>query len=108
MGLASQWASRSRSSPMGPNPSASQGHPSAEVHDPRRPRGRPGNGYWFQPEHTRQDRVDGMIAGGLRAAGQSTVREARNELFRHLNRQRAGGRGVQPGEKIAIKPNLVA
>ena len=41
-------------------------------------------------------------------AGQSTVREAWTGLFRHLNRQRGrGDAGYQPGEKIAIKPNLV-
>ncbi len=79
-------------------------------HDPRAtPWEGPGNGYWFQPEHTRQDRVDGMMSRAVcELAGQSTVREAWNELFRHLNRQRGrGDAGYQPGEKIAIKPNLV-
>lgn len=80
------------------------------VHDPQATNWEgPGDGHWYEPEHTRQDRVDGMMSRAIcELTGQSTVRDAWNGLFRHLNQQRGRGEaGYKTGEKIAIKPNWV-
>lgn len=80
------------------------------VHDPQATNWTgPGDGRWYEPEHTRQDRVDGMMARAVcKVTGQPTVAEAWDRLFRHLNSQRGKGESAyQPGEKIVIKPNWV-
>lgn len=69
----------------------------------------PGDGHWWEPSHTNQDRADAMMARALcELTGQSTVPSAWNKLFHHFNQTRGKGDvGYKPGEKIAIKPNWV-
>jgi len=80
------------------------------VHDPQATNWNgPGDGHWYEPEHTSQDRVDGMMSRAVcEVTGQPTVGKAWGRLFRHLNGQRGkGDSAYRPGEKIAIKPNWV-
>jgi hypothetical protein len=69
----------------------------------------PGDGRWYQANHTKQDRVDQMVTRAVcDLAGDGTPRNAWDKLFRHFNRVRGKGDvGYKPGEKIAIKPNWV-
>ncbi len=69
----------------------------------------PGQGHWWEGSHTRQDAVDRMMSDAVRKlAGESTDALAWDALFRHLNRNRGKGDvGYKPGEKIAVKVNLV-
>ena len=69
----------------------------------------PGDGHWYEGNHTRQERVDGMMSRAVRElSGEPTVAKAWDALFRHLNQARGKGAvGYQPGEKILIKPNWV-
>ncbi len=80
------------------------------VHDPKVLDWKgPGDGHWWEGEHTKQDRVDEMMSRAIRQlTGEPTVAEAWDRLFRHLNRTRGkGDAGHRPGEKIVIKPNWV-
>lgn len=80
------------------------------VHDPRVTNWKgPGDGRWYQPNHTSQERVDAMMLRALRdLTGESTASTAWDQLFRHFNRQRSKStKGYRPGEKILIKPNWV-
>jgi hypothetical protein len=69
----------------------------------------PGDGHWWEPNHTNQDRADAMMARTVcELTGQTTVAAAWAKLFSHLNNSRGKGDvGYKPGEKIAIKPNWV-
>lgn len=69
----------------------------------------PGDGHWYEANHTKQDRVDEMMSRAIRElTGEPTVAQAWDRLFRHLNRARGKGDvGYKPGEKIVIKPNWV-
>jgi hypothetical protein len=69
----------------------------------------PGDGHWYQDNHTKQDRVDQMLARAVcDLAGDGTPRNAWDKLFRHFNHVRGKGDvGYRPGEKIVIKPNWV-
>lgn len=69
----------------------------------------PGNGHWYEADHTKQDRVDQMLAHAVRElTGESTVAAAWDRLFRHLNQTRGKGAvAYAPGEKVLIKPNWV-
>ncbi len=69
----------------------------------------PGDGHWYEAAHIHQDRVDAMMTRAvLDLTGESTVAQAWDKLFRHLNKTRGKGDvGYQPGEKIVIKPNWV-
>lgn len=69
----------------------------------------PGDGHWWEGNHTRQDRVDAMVSQALRQlTGEPTDAKAWDRLFRHFNQARGKGDvGYRPGEKIVIKPNFV-
>ena len=69
----------------------------------------PGDGHWWEGDHTDQARVDAMMSRAVcELTGQSTVAAAWNKLFRHLNKSRGKGDvGYKTGEKIMIKPNWV-
>lgn len=69
----------------------------------------PGDGHWWEGNHTRQDRADAMMAEALcQLTGQASVAAAWDKLFGHLNQSRGKGLvGYKPGEKIVIKPNWV-
>jgi hypothetical protein len=80
------------------------------VHDPEVLKWKgPGDGHWWEPGRTRQDRADQMMARAVcELTGESTVEKAWQGLFRHSNQSRGKGAvGYQPGEKIVIKPNWV-
>ena len=69
----------------------------------------PGDGRWYEDNHTRQDRADAMMARAVcELTGEPTAAQAWDKLFRHCNQQRGrGDTGYRAGEKIAIKPNWV-
>jgi hypothetical protein len=69
----------------------------------------PGDGHWYEPGHSRQDRADAMMARAVcDLTGEPTVAKAWDKLFRHLNQARGKGDvGYKPGEKIYLKPNWV-
>ncbi len=69
----------------------------------------PEDGPWHQGSRVRQPRVDAMMAETIRRlTGESNVRSAWEQLFRHFNESHGrGARGFQAGEKILIKPNWV-
>lgn len=82
----------------------------AWVHDPEATNWNgPGDGHWWEAGHTRQDRVDRMMAEAVQSVtGERNVKDAWNQLFRHQNQVLGKGRaGYRPGEKIAIKVNFV-
>jgi len=68
-----------------------------------------GDGHWYQANHTRQDRVDAMMARAIcDLTGEGAVAQAWQGLFRHFNRLHAKEQlDYRPGEKIVIKPNWV-
>jgi hypothetical protein len=69
----------------------------------------PGDGHWWEPNRTKQDRVDTMMARAVcDLTGEPTVAKAWDKLFRHLNQTRGKGDvGYKAGEKVLIKPNWV-
>jgi hypothetical protein len=69
----------------------------------------PGDGHWYEDNHTKQERVDAMMARAVRdLTGEATVAKAWDKLFRYLNQTRGrGDTAYKPGEKIVIKPNWV-
>jgi hypothetical protein len=69
----------------------------------------PGDGHWWEPSHTNQKEVDRMLSRALRElTGEAADAGAWDKLFRHLNKTGGKGEGgYKPGEKIAIKVNLV-
>jgi Domain of unknown function (DUF362) len=80
------------------------------VHDPQAMNWKgPGDGHWWQPEHTRQDEVDQMMSRAVcDLAGEPTAAPAWDKLFKHSNQARGKGEiGYKPGEKVAIKVNFV-
>jgi hypothetical protein len=80
------------------------------VHDPQALDWKgPGDGHWYEGNHSRQDRIDLMMMKAVTTlTGESTVAKAWDMLFRHLNEARGKGNvGYRPGEKILIKPNWV-
>ena len=61
-------------------------------------------GYWWEDAHSDQGVINEMMSNGIRwLTGEATVAEAWDAIFRYHN----GGTGYTPGEKIAIKVNLV-
>jgi hypothetical protein len=68
-----------------------------------------GNGHWWEPAHTNQEEVDRMVSRALRElTGEAADAVAWDKLFRHFNRTHGrGDAGYRPGEKVAIKVNLV-
>jgi hypothetical protein len=80
------------------------------VHDPQATDWKgPGDGRWYEAQHTKQERVSDMLSRAvLEVAGETTLAQAWDRLFRHLNPRRGKDAvGYRPGEKIAIKPNWV-
>lgn len=80
------------------------------VHDPEATDWKgPGDGHWWEPQHTRQDRVDEMVSKAIRSlTGAATDAAAWNQLFHFQNRAFGkGDTGCKPGEKMAIKVNFV-
>lgn len=80
------------------------------VHDPSAARWPgPGQGHWWESEHTDQAAVDRMMSTAIRRlAGQPNEKKAWEALFKHFNKTRGrGNAGYRKGEKITIKVNLV-
>ena len=80
------------------------------VHDPQVVDwGGPGDGHWYEGNHTRQDRADAMMNRTVcELTGEKAVGRAWDELFRYLNQKHGkGNTGYRRGEKVAIKPNWV-
>jgi len=69
----------------------------------------PGNGHWWQSNHTDQAVVDKMMGRAVQAlAGESKPSVAWEKLFKHFNKtQGKGDAGYKTGEKIVIKVNFV-
>ncbi|MFH1843282.1 MAG: DUF362 domain-containing protein [bacterium] len=69
----------------------------------------PGDGHWWEDEHTNQTAVAQMLSAVVRAlSGQTNDTEAWDRLIRHCNQVRGKGDvGYSAGEKIAIKTNFV-
>jgi hypothetical protein len=80
------------------------------VHDPQVLDWRgPGDGHWYEANHTRQVRVDQMMTRAVcELTDESGVAKAWDDLIRDLNQSRGKGDvGYRRGEKIVIKPNWV-
>jgi len=80
------------------------------VHDPEATDwAGPGDGHWWQANHTDQAVVNKMMSDAVCAlAGQDTVAAAWDKLFRHFNRTHGrDDAGYRPGEKIMVKVNFV-
>ncbi|MBN2473205.1 MAG: DUF362 domain-containing protein [Pirellulales bacterium] len=87
-------------------------HPGRVVwaHEPAATRWQgPGNGHWWQGDHTDQSLVDRMLSQSLcRLVGVDSTADAWDRLLRHFNQARGKGHvGYRPGEKIAVKVNFV-
>jgi len=69
----------------------------------------PGDGHWYEGNHTKQDRADAMMSRAVcELAGEPIAAKAWDRLIRHLNQTRGKGDvGYKPGEKFVIKPNWV-
>jgi hypothetical protein len=69
----------------------------------------PSHGHWWEPAHTDQAVVSGMLSVALRRlSGESSDAAAWDALIRHFNRTHdRGDVGYAPGEKITIKVNFV-
>jgi hypothetical protein len=69
----------------------------------------PGNGHWWESNHTSQDVVDNMIDRAIRAlVGEEKSAAAWDKLFRHFNKtHEKGDAAYRSGEKIVIKVNYV-
>jgi hypothetical protein len=66
-------------------------------------------GIWWESHNNNQDVIDQMYSDGLQnLAGEGNDADAWDSLFRYFNEDHGNGDiGYQPGEKIAIKINLV-
>jgi uncharacterized protein (DUF362 family) len=69
----------------------------------------PGDGHWWQSNHTDQAVVDQMMSRAIRAlTGEKNDVAAWNGLFKHFNRTHGkGSSGYKKGEKIVVKVNYV-
>ena len=69
----------------------------------------PGDGHWWQSNHTDQAVVDQMISRAVRSlTGEKTDTEAWNKLFENFNETHGRGKsGYKGGEKIVVKVNYV-
>jgi len=69
----------------------------------------PGDGHWWQSDHTDQAVVDRMMSRALRElTGEQTDAEAWNRLFEYFNQtHNKGNSGYKKGEKIVVKVNYV-
>ena len=80
------------------------------VHDPEATDWEgPGNGHWWQPEHTNQQVCDKMMSQTIRTlTGKNTDAAAWDAIFRYNNKTRnKGDIGYKAGEKMTIKVNFV-
>jgi hypothetical protein len=68
----------------------------------------PGQGHWWEGNHTIQSAVDRMMSSAVqRLAGETSDRAAWDALFRNFNQTHGGNGAYRKGEKIAIKVNFV-
>jgi len=69
----------------------------------------PGDGHWWQSNHTDQAVVDKMMSRAIMAlSGEKTDAAAWNRLFEHFNQTNGKGKsGYKKGEKIVVKVNYV-
>jgi len=69
----------------------------------------PGDGHWWESNHTSQTVVNQMMSRAIRElTGQSNDAAAWDKLFRYINKKRGKGNvGYKAGEKIVIKVNFV-
>jgi len=69
----------------------------------------PGQGHWWESEHTDQAAVDRMMAEAIqRLGGKTSNAKAWDALIRHFNQSHGNGNvGYKKGEKVTIKVNLV-
>ncbi len=69
----------------------------------------PGDGHWWQSNHTNQAVVDRMMSRAIQAlSGEDSDAAAWDTLIKHFNNTRGRGDvGYQEGEKIVIKVNFV-
>jgi hypothetical protein len=69
----------------------------------------PGDGHWWESNHTDQAVVDKMMSRAIQAlTGKQADAEAWETLFKHFNKTHDRGQvGYQPGEKIVVKVNFV-
>lgn len=69
----------------------------------------PGDGHWWESNHTSQAAVDTMMSRAVQAlSGESNDAAAWDALFRHFNKTHAKpDAGYKPGEKIVVKVNYV-
>jgi hypothetical protein len=71
--------------------------------------GGPGEGFWWEPDHTSQAAVDRMMNRALQAlAGETDSSAAWDKFFRYFNQVSGKGDvGYKQGEKVTIKVNFV-
>jgi len=69
----------------------------------------PGQGHWWEGEHTNQSVVDHMLSGTIQnLAGKSGDAKAWDAVIKHFNESHGNGStGYRQGEKVTIKVNLV-
>lgn len=69
----------------------------------------PGSGHWWEPAHTPQAVVDGMLSRSIRAlTGAPSDAAAWDALFHNFNATHGrGDAGYRTGERIAVKTNFV-
>ena len=69
----------------------------------------PGDGHWWQSDHTDQAVVDRMMSRAIRElTGEQTDAAAWNRLFEYFNQtHNKGNSGYKKGEKIVVKVNYV-
>jgi len=80
------------------------------VHDPDATNwGGPGDGHWWESEHTNQAAVDQMMSRAIKAlSGEVSDAAAWDKLFKHFNKTHGKGDvGYKPEEKIIVKVNFV-
>jgi len=69
----------------------------------------PGQGHWWENEHTNQTIVESMMSGAIQAlGGKGGSAKAWDALIKHFNQAHGYGKtGYRRGEKVTIKVNLV-
>ena len=80
------------------------------VHDPNATNwDGPGQGHWWEADHTTQAAVDRMMSGAIRRlSGSGSDAKAWDAFFKHFNRSHGSGNaGYRKGEKVTIKVNFV-
>jgi hypothetical protein len=69
----------------------------------------PGQGHWWESEHTNQTIVESMMSGAIQAVGgKGGSAKAWDALIKHFNQTHGYGKtGYRRGEKVTLKVNLV-